>query len=164
VLWAAGTLVAGASLAGCEYTFDEGYGRPEPAGSAAAAVTDPAFAGDPRDSQPVSEAEMGPWLEQALPDTGREVVHTGHGLLSAGEVRIESAPHFPTGTYALALACKGQRRVNFTVRTDDFTMVDVGLRCGSSRENVVYLSKDSALTFRMEARSPANYAYRLIRR
>ena len=164
MLWAAGTLVAGASLTGCEYTFDEGYGRPGPAGSAAPAVTDPAFTRDPRDSQPVSEAEMGRWLEQALPDTGREVLHTGHGLLSAGEVRTESAPQFPTGTYALALACKGQRRVNFTVRTDDFTMVDVGLRCGSSRENVVYLSRDSVLTFRMEARSAANYAYRLIRR
>lgn len=164
VLWAAGTLVAGASLTACEYTFDEGGSRPEPAGSAAPAATDPVFTRDPRDSQPVSEAEMGRWLEEALPDTGREVIHTGHGLLSAGEVRIESAPHFPTGTYALALACKGQRRVNFTVRTDDYTMVDVGLRCGSSRENVVYLSRDSVLTFRLEARSAANYAYRLIRR
>lgn len=107
---------------------------------------------------------MGRWLEQALPHTEFEVIHTGQGLLSAGEVRIESAPQFPTGTYTLALACKSQRRVNFTVRNDDFTMVDVGLRCGSSRENVVYLSKDSALTIRVEARSAANYAYRLTRR
>jgi hypothetical protein len=164
VLWAAGTLVAGASLTGCEYTFDEGRSRPEPVGSAAPAVTDPVFTRDPGDTQPVSEAEMDRWLEQALPDTQRDVIHTGHGLLAPGEVRIESAPQFPTGTYALALACKGQRRVNFTVRTDDFTIVDVGLRCGSSRENVVYLSRDSALTFRLEAQSAANYAYRLIRR
>jgi hypothetical protein len=35
------------------------------------------------------------------------------------------------------------------------------LRCGSTRENVIYLSRESALSFRVEARSDANFAYRL---
>jgi hypothetical protein len=41
-------------------------------------------------------------------------------------------------------------------------MVHLSLRCGSKRQNVIYLAKETALTFRVEAQSEANYAYRLI--
>jgi hypothetical protein len=53
--------------------------------------------------------------------------------------------------------------VNFTVRSDALTLVDLGLRCGINRENVIYLSVQTALTITVEARTGANYAYRLRR-
>jgi hypothetical protein len=49
--------------------------------------------------------------------------------------------------------------VTFTVRTETLTLVDLGLRCGINRENVIYLSTDSVLTVRVEARTAANYAF-----
>jgi hypothetical protein len=84
-------------------------------------------------------------------------------LLRAGEVRTEATPVLETGTYALALACRSQRRVTFTVRSDALTLVDLGLRCGINRENVVYLSAETALSIKVEARTGANFAYRLRR-
>lgn len=161
VLWAAGALLAGASLAGCEYTYDDGANLPDPAASAAPAVTDPVFTRDPRRDEPVTEAGLARWLEEALPDTKRPVMHIGHGLLSGNEARTEEAAGLPAGTYAVGLACKGPRRVTFTVRSDEATLVDVGLRCGSTREYVIYVSGESVVAFRMESRSAANYAYRL---
>ncbi|MFM9276239.1 hypothetical protein ACKAE7_20400, partial [Pseudarthrobacter sp. NKDBFgelt] len=96
-----------------------------------------------------------------VPDTGQPVASAGAGLVAAGNVRTESTPVLGTGTYALALACRSQRRVTFTVRSDSLTLVDLGLRCGINRENVIYLSSETALTIRVEARTGANYAYRL---
>jgi hypothetical protein len=162
-LWAIGGVVAASSITGCEYSYDDaGWRPPGPRDSAAApASTDPAFPGDSLQDGPVTEAELDDWLKEALPDTERQVIHTGYGLLSAGEVRTGTAADLPVGTYALALACRSQQRVTFTVRNDQFTMVDLGLRCGSTRENVIYLSRESALSFRVEARSDANFAYRL---
>jgi hypothetical protein len=61
------------------------------------------------------------------------------------------------------LACRSQRRVAFRVRSEEYTQVDLSLRCGSTRENVIYLSKDSVLSFRVEPISLANYAYRITR-
>ncbi|WP_457963487.1 hypothetical protein M1E17_18925 [Arthrobacter sp. D1-29] len=161
VLWAVGAMIAGASLAGCEYTYEDGRNLPDPAASAAPAATAPVFTRDPRRDDPVSEAEVGPWLEEALPETKQQVIHMDHGLLAGNQAQTEEAAGLPAGTYALSLACKGQRRVTFTVRSDNVTLVDVGLRCGSTRQYVVYISGESMLTFRMESRSAANYAYRL---
>ncbi|MBT2532343.1 hypothetical protein J7E83_09430 [Arthrobacter sp. ISL-48] len=155
-------MVAGASLTGCEYSYDEGPSRLDRS-TAAPAVPDPAFLNDALEDEPVTEAELGDWLKEALPETEREVIHVAAGLLTPGEVRTEEAQDLPVGTYALALVCKSHRRVTFTVRTDEYTLVDLGLRCGLSRENVVYLSRESALTFRVEARYAANYAIRLTR-
>jgi hypothetical protein len=91
------------------------------------------------------------------------VVHAAAGLLAAGELRSDTTPVVGTGTYALALTCRSQRRVNFTVRSDALTLVDLGLRCGINRENVIYLSAATALTITVEATTGANYAYRLRR-
>ena len=91
------------------------------------------------------------------------VVHAGAGLLAAAEVRTETTPVLETGTYALALACRSQRRVNFVVRSDALTLVDLGLRCGVNRENVIYLSAETSLSITVEARTGANFAYRVRR-
>ena len=163
VLWVAGALVAGGSLTACEYSYDEGRTRSDPGSSAAPAVPDPSFTNESLEDEPVSGAEMGSWLQEALPDTEREVIHVSSGVLNAGEIRMEKAENLPIGTYALALVCRSQRRVTFTVRTEEYTLVDLGLRCGPTRENVIYLSRPSALTFHVEARYPANYAIRLTR-
>lgn len=159
VLWATGGLLAAASLAGCEYTYDEGWRPPDSV--PAPAVTEQAFQSDRLRNEPVGEDELEGWVEEELPYTERQIVHTGFGILGGGEVKADTAAGLPAGTYALALVCRSQRRVTFTVRSDEFTLVDLSLRCGSTRENVIYLSKESALSFRIEPRSLANYAYRL---
>ncbi|UUL77235.1 hypothetical protein NG819_06795 [Pseudarthrobacter sp. Fe7] len=103
------------------------------------------------------------WVSRALPATTGPVVQADAGLLGAGEVRTASSPMLETGTYILAIACRSQRRVTFTVRTETLTLVDLGLRCGINRENVIYLSTDSVLTVRVEARTEANFAFRVHR-
>ncbi|MEJ1193846.1 hypothetical protein [Pseudarthrobacter sp. CCNWLW207] len=161
VLWASAALMAAASLTGCEYTYDEGWRPPDSV--PAPAITDQSFPRDPLRNEPVTEAELEDWVEEELPYTERPVVHTDFGILTGGEIKSDTAAGLPAGTYALALVCRSQRRVTFTVRSDEFTLVELSLRCGSTRENVIYLSKDSALSFRVEPRSLANYAYRLTR-
>jgi hypothetical protein len=154
-------LTAGPALGGCEYTYDDGrWTDPDVEQTIAPA---PVFTRDPLQREPVSEAELGSWVARSLPDTGDPVIHEAAGLLAAGEVRSETTPVVRTGTYALALTCRSQRRVNFTVRSDALTLVDLGLRCGINRENVIYLSVQTALTITVEARTGANYAYRLRR-
>lgn len=156
-LWATAVLVATASLAGCEYTYDEGWRAPESVPGPA--FTEPVFRDQLR-NEPVTEAELEDWVEEELPNIERQLV-MDYGILTGGEIKSETAAGLPAGTYALALVCRSQRRVTFTVRSDQFTLVDLTLRCGSIRSNVIYLSKESALTFRVEPRSLANYAYRL---
>ena len=161
VLLAAAVLASTAALAGCEYTYDEGWRPPDSV--PAPAVTDQSVQGSPLRNEPVGEAELADWVQAELLYTERPAVHLGFGILTGGEIRTDTAAGLPAGTYLLSLVCRSQRRVAFTVRSDEYTQVDLSLRCGSSRENVIYLSKDSALSFRVEARSLANYAYRLTR-
>ena len=61
-----------------------------------------------------------------------QVVHTGSGILAEGEIKSDVAAGLAVGTYALALVCRSQRRVTFTVRNDASTLVDLSLRCGST--------------------------------
>jgi hypothetical protein len=161
VRWAAGGLVAAASLTGCEYTYDEGWRPPDSV--PAPAVTDRSYQGNPLRNEPVSEAELVDWVEEELLYTDRPVLHTGFGILAGGEIKTDTAAGLPAGTYSVTLACRSQRRVAFTVRSEEYTQVDLSLRCGSTRENVIYLSKESVLSFRVEPISLANYAYRITR-
>lgn len=156
-------LTAGPSVSGCEYTYDDGrtWGDTAEAGETVAPA--PVFTREPPQREPVSEAELEAWVARTLPETGHPVVHKGAGLLDAGEVRTETTAVVETGTYALALTCRSQRRVTFTVKSDSLTLVDLGLRCGVNRENVIYLSAETALSIKVEARKDANYAYRLRR-
>jgi hypothetical protein len=161
VLWATAVLASAAALAGCEYTYEEGWRPPD--SIPAPATTDQSFQRNPLRNEPVSEAELADWVEEELLYTERPAAHLGFGILAGGEIKTDTAAGLPAGTYSLSLVCRSQRRVEFTVRSDEYTQVDLSLRCGSPRENVIYLSKESALSFRVESRSLANYAYRLTR-
>ena len=156
-------LAAGPALSGCEYTYDDGRSWGDTAEPAETVAPAPIFTRDPLQREPVSEAELEAWVARTLPDTGHPVVHAAAGLLDMGEVRTETTAVMGTGTYALALTCRSQRRVTFTVRSDSLTLVELGLRCGINRENVIYLSAETALSITVEARTSANYAYRLRR-
>lgn len=158
---ALGLMLAAGALAACEYTYDDG--RAGSAQGTATVAPAPAFTRDPLQQDPVSDAELGDWAARALPESAGPVVQADAGLLGAGEVRSVSSPVLGTGTYILAIACRSQRRVTFTVRSETLTLVDLGLRCGVNRENVIYLSTDSVLTVRVEARTAANYAFRVRR-
>ncbi|QHK20370.1 hypothetical protein GU243_12170 [Pseudarthrobacter psychrotolerans] len=162
VLWTAGALVAGSALAGCEYAYDEGW-RPAENAPAAPAVTEAGPRAELWQKDPVSEAEMEAWLTESQVGPGLQVAHRTFGLLRAEEIRTEATAPLPAGTYVLALVCRSQRRVDFKVRNDEFTMVDLSLRCGSRRESVIYLSKETVMYFQVAAQSPANFAYRLSR-
>jgi hypothetical protein len=148
-------------LSGCEYVYDDGRG-PLPSATAPS-FTDAALPQDPRRNLPVSGAELDAWVDQVLPDAAGQVFHTSFGLLEAGVTRNGSTGHLPSGTYALTLACKSPRRVSFTVRDNDFALVDLSLRCGTSRVNVIHLSSDAVLTVEVTAQSAANFAYRVSR-
>jgi hypothetical protein len=155
-------LAVGMALGGCEYTYDDGGGwSGVPAEPTVAPA--PVFTRDALRRDPVPEGELESWVERTLPDSPQPVVHAGAGLLAAAEVRTETTPVLETGTYALALACRSQRRVNFVVRSDALTLVDLGLRCGVNRENVIYLSAETSLSITVEARTGANFAYRVRR-
>ena len=158
---ALGLVLAAGALAGCEYTYDDGRAGAVRGGATVAPA--PAFTRDPLQQDPVSGADLGDWVSRALPDSTGPEVQADAGLLASGEVRTVSSPVLETGTYVLAIACRSQRRVTFTVSTETFTLVDLGLRCGINRENVFYLSTESVLTVRLEAGSAANYAFRLRR-
>jgi hypothetical protein len=162
VLATAAALLAGAALAGCEYTYDDGWQPALNGVSAAPRVTEPDFAADRWQNDPVDEADLEAWLETVQLGAGLQVQHRGYGLLRGGEVRTETAASLPVGTYVLALVCRSQRPVTFTVSNETYTMVHLRLRCGSKRQDVIYLPKETVLTFRVEAGSEANYAYRLI--
>lgn len=158
-LWTAAALLAGAALAGCEYSYDEEWRPADDASAPADAERE-----SPPDwwqNDPVSETELAAWLEESQLGSGLQVAHRSYGLLRTGEVRADATAALPAGTYVLALACRSQRRVAFTVRDEDSTLVDLSLRCGSRRDSVVHLSRESVITFRVEARSAANFAFRL---
>lgn len=148
---------------GCEYTYDDGRGLSGQEGAGPTVPPAPVFTRDPLRRDPVGEDQLDEWVSRTLPDTAQPVIHAGQGLLAAGEVRTETTPVFGPGTYALSLACRSQRRVTFIVRSATLTLVDLGLRCGLNRENVVHLPAATTLSITMEARTGANFAYRLRR-
>jgi hypothetical protein len=155
-------LLAGV-LAGCAYEYDEGLGNESGGPSAAPTRSDAAIPQDPSLNQPVSGAELDAWVLQVLPDAKGEVFHTGFGILEVDEERNETTSQLPKGTYALTLACRSTRRVSFSVEDGENELVDLSLRCGTSRVNVVTLAADTILTLKVDANAPANFAYRISR-
>lgn len=149
-------------LAACEYSYDDGRSAGE-ASSQATAFTDAALPQDPAMNRPVMGAELKHWVGEAIPDAQGQVFHTGYGLLDAGATRTETTTQLPSGTYALTLVCRSTRRVSFTVRDKESVLVDLSLRCGTSRVNVVQLGADTLLKVRIESQAPANFAYRVSR-
>lgn len=155
-------LVLGLALAGCAYEDDDGSASGRAAVSVPAS-TDPALPRDPTVNQPVSGAELDSWVAQVLPQSEGQVFHTNFGILEPEEEREETTANLPEGSYALTLACRSPRRVSFSVSLADTELVDLNLRCGNSRVNVVYLPPDVALHIKVEAKSGANFAYRVSR-
>ena len=90
-------------------------------------------------NQPVSGAELDAWLAEVLPAAEGQVFHTNYGTLAADEEREETTANLPEGSYSLTLACRSPRRVSFSVGHADTELVDLNLRCGTSRVNVVSL-------------------------
>ena len=155
-------LLLGSALAGCAYEYDDGSSGGT-ASASASAPTDAARPRDPMLSQPVTGAGLDAWAAQVLPDAQGQVFHSNYGTLAAAEEHEETTTYLPAGSYALTLACRSPRRVSFSVRHDDVELVDLRLRCGKSRVNVVYLPADSVVTITVEANAGANFAYRVSR-
>ena len=150
------------ALAGCAYEYDDGFASGTES-APAPAFTDAALPRDPSTRWPVSGAELDAWLAEVLPATEGQVFHTGYGTLEADEVREETTAPLPSGSYSLTLAYRSTRRVSFTVGHENKELVDLNLRCRTSRVNVVYLPAGSVLTIRVEATAGANFAYRVTR-
>ena len=155
-------LVMVLALAGCVYEYDDASAAGGTAASAPA-YTDPALPRDPTANQPVYGAELDAWVAQVLPGAEGQVLHTNFGVLEAEEEREETTAKLPEGSYSLTLACRSPRRVSFSVSQNDIELVDLNLRCGTSRVNVVYLPPDATLHIKVEATSGANFAYRVSR-
>jgi hypothetical protein len=154
-------LASSTALSGCEYSYDDGRGALPV--DTAAPVTDAALPRDTRLNLPVSGAELDAWAREVLPDAEGQVFYTDHGTVEEDEEEDMSTGQLPSGTYALTLACRSERRVSFTVRDAEFALVDLSLRCGTSRVNVVHVAKDSVLRITVEARRDANFALRVSR-
>ncbi len=130
---------------------------------AASPPTDAALPQDPHLNEPVTGEELDDWVDHVLPDAAGQVFHTSFGSVEAGAVHTESTTQLPGGTYSLTLACRSTDRVSFTVRNGQESLVDLSLRCGTSRVNVVHLSKDAVLSIQVTGRAAANFAYRVSR-
>lgn len=155
-------LLLGTAVTGCAYDYDDGFaGGPPPA--SAPGPSDAALPHDPTATQPVTGAELDSWVAQVLPGAEGQVFHSNYGTLAAAEEREENTVTLPEGSYALTLACRSPRRVSFSISHDDIELVDLNLRCGSSRVNVVYLPADVVLHIKVEANEDANFAYRVSR-
>lgn len=149
-------LAAAAITSGCEYVYDEGRPLwPTPTRT----FTDVRLPQDPLQNQPVSGVELELWVATVLPDTQGEEVHTDFGFLEAKETRTETTTQLPSGTYALTLVCRSTYRASFVVRDGDSELINLSLRCGNARVNVVHLSVDTKLTVEVSSVTDANYAF-----
>ncbi|WP_309106735.1 hypothetical protein [Arthrobacter sp.] len=149
-------LAAAAITSGCEYVYDDGrplIATPTPI------FTDVRLPRDPRMNEPVSGDELELWVASVLPDTQGQVFHTGFGSMERRATLTESTAQLPSGTYALTLACRSHYRMSFIIRNGDAELINLSLRCGTARVNVIQLTKDSVLTVQMETVPAANYAY-----
>ncbi|AOT02406.1 hypothetical protein [Arthrobacter sp. U41] len=156
------TLAMVMALAGCAYEYDDGFASGT-ASASSPAFTDAALPRDPATRRPVSGAELDAWVELVLPATESQVFHSNYGTLGSDEEREETTAKLPEGSYALTIACRSPRRVSFTISHRNTELVDLNLRCGSSRVNVVYLPAGAVLTIQVEANAGANFAYRVSR-
>lgn len=153
----------GPALSGCEYEYGADHWDDESPSVAASPPTDAALPQDPHRNEPVTGEELDDWVDDVLPDAAGQVFHTSFGTVQAGAAHTETTTPLPSGTYSLTLACRSMGRVSFTVRNGQESLVDLSLRCGTSRVNVVHLSKDAVLTIQVTGRAAANFAYRVSR-
>ncbi|MGO4229336.1 hypothetical protein AB4Y72_10740 [Arthrobacter sp. YAF34] len=153
----------GAALPGCAYEYSADHWDDESPSIAASPPPDAALPQDPHLNEPVTGDELNDWVDRVLPDAEGHVFQTSYGSVKAGAVHTETTTPLPGGTYSLTLACRSTGRVSFTVRSGQESLVDLSLRCGTSRVNVVSLAKDAILTIQVTGRAAANFAYRVRR-
>ncbi|SDX38532.1 hypothetical protein SAMN04487912_11148 [Arthrobacter sp. cf158] len=153
-------MVLGSSLTACEYTYDDD-GRPgaSPTSTAGNVVLPP----DPALEETVTGEALEEWAKSALPESQGQSFYSSSGYLNPGESKSEQTVQLPGGTYAVTLACRGTRRVTFTVRVGDVDLVDLTLGCANARVSVVQLERDAILSITVGSRSDANFAYRVSR-
>ncbi len=156
-------LALGLVVAGCAYEYDDGLSSDDGSGPPTPIFTDATRQQDPRLNQPVAGAELDAWVLEVLPDAQGQVFHTSFGTLEADEEVKETTTQLPKGTYALTLACRSTRRVSFSIESGENELVDLSLRCGTSRVNVVQLVTDAPLSIKVDANEAANFAYRVSR-
>ncbi len=64
----------------------------------------------------------------------------------------------------MTLACRGTRRVTFSVKVSEVELVNLTLGCANARVSVVQLEKDAILSITVGGtRSDANFTYRVSR-
>ncbi|WP_043423366.1 DUF6023 family protein [Arthrobacter sp. 9MFCol3.1] len=153
----------GTVLSGCAYEYSADHWDDESTSAAPPPSTDAALPQDPHLNEPVTGEELDDWVDAVLPDAEGQVLQTGFGTLEADEERTETTARLPKGTYALTLACRSTRRVSFSIENGEDELVDLSLRCGTSRVNVVQLAADASLSIKVDANAPANFAYRVSR-
>jgi len=156
------SLILGTVLSGCEYEYAADHWDDEPT-MVATPPADAALPRDPHLNEPVSGEELEDWAEDVLPDAEGQVFHASFGSVKAGSVHTETTTPLPSGTYSLTLACRSTSRVAFTIRSGDASLVDLSLRCRTSRVNVVHLSTNAVLSIDVAGRAAANFAYRVSR-
>lgn len=156
-------LLLGPALSGCEYEYSGDHWDDATPSASPPPSTSAALPQDPRTNQPVSGDALDDWVDDVLPEAQGQVFHKGFGTVDAGVTRSETTTQLPGGNYALTLACRSTDRVSFTVRNGEAALVDLSLRCGTSRVSVVHLSADAVLTVEVMGRAAANFAYRVVR-
>lgn len=149
------------SVTACEYTYDD-VGRSE-AGPTSTASNNVVLPPDPALEQTVTGEALEEWAKAALPESQGQSFYSSNGYLEAGEAKSEQTVQLPGGTYAVTLACRGTRRVTFSVIAGEAELVDLTLGCANARVSVVQLEADAVLTITVGSRSDANFAYRVSR-
>jgi hypothetical protein len=155
------SVLACGTMASCEYTYDDG--RAPVSSLPSPVITDPVLTRDPALGQTVKGDALKAWAQDVLPDVNGLSFYSSFGLLSAGESRDEETTQLPGGTYAVTLACRGARSAEFTVRNGSEILIELMLRCGTTRVKVLQLETDAVLGITITANAPANFAYRVSR-
>ncbi|WP_284754084.1 hypothetical protein [Arthrobacter sp. efr-133-R2A-120] len=155
------SVLACGTMSSCEYTYEDG--RAAASSPPSAVITDPVLTRDPALGQTVTGDAMKAWAQDVLPDVNGLSFYSSFGLLSAGESRDEETTQLPGGTYAVTLACRGARSAEFTVRNGSEVLIEVMVRCGTTRVKVLQLETDAVLGITITANAPANFAYRVSR-
>ncbi|WP_258190799.1 hypothetical protein [Arthrobacter sp. PAMC25284] len=157
------SVLLGTVLSGCEYEYDDGPWDDDFPAAAAPAATGaaipPVLPQQAGLNQPLSGDELDDWVDDVLPDTDHDVLHTSSGSVDASDPRSETTTALPGGSYSVTLACRSADRVFFTVRGADMVLLDLSLRCGTSAVNIVFLPTEEVLTIQIAGQAPANYAY-----
>ncbi|GAA2845829.1 hypothetical protein [Paenarthrobacter ilicis] len=151
-------LVLCGGLTACEYTYDGDAG---PGAVPTSAPSNIVLPPDPALEQTVMGDELEKWARSALPESQGKSFYSSSGYLSPGEAKSEQTVQLPSGTYAVTLACRGTRRVMFSVNVGEAALVDLTLGCASARVSVVQLEADAVLSITVGSRSDANFAYRV---